>query len=58
MIQDKWSRFRCNTKENYKKFDNMLKSIDEEYRTTNINVIKYFNIILAEAKLMQAPVEQ
>ncbi len=52
MSQDKWSRLKFNTKENYKKFDNILKSIDEEYRTTNINMVKYFNVMFAETKLM------
>ena len=58
MSQDKWSGLRYNTKENYEKFDNMLKSIDEEYRTTHINMAKYFNIMFAEAKLMESSVEQ
>ena len=58
MTQDKWSGLKFNTKENYEKFDKMLKSIDEEYRTTNINMAKYFNIMFAEAKLMESPVEQ
>ena len=58
MSQDKWSGLKFNTKDNYKKFDNMLKSIDEEYRTTNINRAKYFNVMFAEAKLMESPVEQ
>ena len=58
MSQDKWSGLKFNTKENYEKFDNMLKSIDEEYRTTNINIAKYFNIMFAEDKLMESPVEQ
>ena len=58
MSQDKWSGLKFNTKENYEKFDTMLKSIDEEYRTTNINMEKYFNIMFAEAKLMESPVEQ
>ena len=58
MSQDKWSGLKFNTKENYEKFDNMLKSIDEEYRTTNINMAKYFNVMFAEAKLMESPVEQ
>ena len=57
MSQDKWSGLKFNTKENYEKFDNMLKSIDEEYRTTNINMAKYFNVMFAEAKLMESPVE-
>ena len=58
MSQDKWSGLIYNTKENYNKFDNMLKSIDEEYRTTNINMAKYFSVMFAEAKLMESPVEQ
>ena len=58
MSQDKWSGLKFNTKENYEKFDNMLKSIDEEYRATNINMAKYFNVMFAEAKLMESPVEQ
>ena len=32
--------------------------IDEEYRTTNINMAMYFNIMFAETKLMESPVEQ
>ena len=58
MSQDKWSGLKFNTKENYEKFDNMLKSIDEEYRTTHINMAKYFNVMFVEAKLMESSVEQ
>ena len=58
MSQDKWSELKFNTKENFEKFDNILKSIDEEYRKTNINMAKYFNVMFAEAKLMESPVEQ
>ncbi len=58
MSQDKWSGLKFNTKENYEKFDGILKSIDEEYRTTNTNMAKYFNVMFAEAKLMESPVEQ
>ena len=58
MTQDKWSGLKFNTKENYEKFDSMLKSIDEEYRTTHINMAKYFTVMFAEAKLMESPVEQ
>ena len=57
MSQDKWSGLKFNTKENYKKFDTMLRSIDEEYKTTNINMAKYFNIMFAEVKLMESSVE-
>ena len=58
MTQDKWSGLKYNSKEIYERFDNMLKSIDEEYRTTNINMAKYFNVMFAEVKLMESPVEQ
>ena len=55
MSQSDWSSLIYNTKENYKKFDKMLKDIDEEYRTTLINFgsRKYFNINFAMAKLME-----
>ena len=53
MSQDKWSGLKYNTKENYEKFDNMLKSIDEEYRTTHINMAKYTNIMFIMAKVME-----
>ena len=41
MSQSKWSGLIYNTKENYEKFDSMLKEVDEEYRTTLINFAKY-----------------
>ncbi len=55
MSKSEWSGLIYNTKENYEKFDNMLKSIDEEYRNTLINFGqgKYFNINFAMAKLME-----
>ena len=55
MSQSKWSGLIYNTKENYEKFDAMLKEVDEEYRTTLINFgqNKYFNINFAMAKLME-----
>ena len=52
MSQDKWSGLIYNTKENYEKFDSMLKDIDEEYRTTFINFGKYKLAMFAIAKLM------
>ena len=42
MSQDKWSGLKYNTKENYEKFDNMLKNIDKEYKTAHINMAKYW----------------
>lgn len=55
MSQSEWSGLIYNTKENYKKFDKMLKDIDEEHRTTLVNFgsRKYFNINFAMAKLME-----
>lgn len=53
MSKSKWSVLIYNTKENYDKFDYMLKSIDEEYRTTFINFGKYKIVMFAMAKLME-----
>ena len=59
MSQSKWSGLIYNTKENYEKFDSMLKDIDEEYRTTLINFGKYKIVMFAMAKLMEKePTEQ
>ena len=53
MSQSKWSGLIYNTKENYEKFETMLKDIDEEYRTTLINFAKYKLVMFAMAKLME-----
>ena len=53
MSQSKWSGLIYNSKENYEKFDNMLKDIDEEYRTTLTNLGKYKLVIFAMARLME-----
>ena len=53
MSQSKWSGLIYNNKENYEKFDNMLKDIDEKYRTTLINFAKYKLVMFAMAKLME-----
>ena len=53
MSQSKWSGLIYNTKENYEKFDAMLKEVDEEYRTTVINFAKYKLVMFAMAKLME-----
>ena len=50
MSQSKWYGLTYNTKENY---DNMLKDIDEEYRTSLINFGKYKLVMFAMAKLME-----
>ena len=53
MSQSKLSGLIYNTKENYEKFNTMLKDIDEEYRTTLINFAKYKLVMFAMAKLME-----
>ena len=53
MSQSKWSELIFNTKEYYEKFDNMLKDVDEEYRTTLIDFGKYKLVMFAMAKLME-----
>ena len=53
MSQSNWSGLIYNSKENYDKFDKMLKDIDEEYRTTLINFGKYKIVMFAMAKLME-----
>ena len=58
MSQSKWSGFIYNTKENYEKFESMLKDIDEGYRTTLINFAKYKIVMFAMAKLMEMPNEE
>ena len=42
-----------NKSEMYKKFDTILKKIDEEYRTTVINFSKYELVMFARAKLIE-----
>ena len=44
--------------EMYEKFDNQLKVIDEEYRTTIINFNKYPNVTFAMAKIMEMSKEE
>lgn len=53
MSQSKWAGLIYNIKENYNKFDSMLKDIDEEYKTTLINFGKYKLVMFAMAKLME-----
>ncbi len=56
--RSKWSGLIYNTKENYEKFDAMLKEVDEEYRTTLTNFAKYKLVIFAMAKFMEMPNEE
>ena len=58
MSQSKWFGLIYNTKENYDKFDTMLKELDEEYRTTLINYGKYKLVIFVMAKLTEMESEE
>lgn len=58
MSQSEWASLIYNTKENFEKFDNMLKSIDEEYRTTLINFAKYKIVMFVMAKLMEMEITE
>ena len=51
--QSEWSGLIYNTKENYEKFDTMLKELDEEYRTTLVNFSKYKLVMFVMARLME-----
>ena len=53
-----WTNILYNKAEMYEKFDNMLKEIDEEYRTTLINFAKYHLIMFAMAKIMEMTKEE
>ena len=51
--QSEWSGLVYNTKENYNKFDTILKELDEEYRTTIVNFTKYKLVMFVMAKLTE-----
>ena len=48
-----WANTLYNKAELYKKFDTMLKEVDEEYRTTLINFSKYKLVTFTMAKIME-----
>lgn len=56
--QSNWSGLIYNTKENYEKFDTMLKELDEEYRNTLVNFAKYKIVMFAMAKLMEMEITE
>lgn len=58
MSQSQWYGLIYNTKENYEKFDTMLKEVDEEYRTTLINFAKYKLVMFTMAKIMEMTKEE
>lgn len=58
MSDSSYTNLKYDKPEMYKYFDNMLKEIDEEYRTTLINFAKYHIIMFAMAKIMEMTNEE
>ena len=48
-----WANILYNKTEMYEKSDTMLKEVDEEYRTTLINLAKYKLVMFTMAKIME-----
>ena len=48
-----WINILYNKTEMYEKFDTMLEEVDEEYRTTLINFVKYKLVMFTMAKIME-----
>lgn len=53
MSDSNYTNLKYDKSEMYEKFDNQLKEIDEEYRTTIINFNKYPTITFTMAKIME-----
>ena len=58
MSDSSYTNLKYDKTEMYKYFDNMLKEIDKEYRTTLVNFAKYHLIMFAMAKIMEMTKEQ
>ncbi len=58
MSDSNYTNLKYDKPKMYKYFDNMLKEIDEEYRTTLINFAKYHLIMFAMAKIMEMTKEE
>ncbi len=58
MSNSSYTNLKYDKPEMYVRFDNMLKEIDEEYRTTLINFAKYHLIMFAMAKIMEMAKEE
>jgi len=58
MSESDYTNLRYNKPEKYQYFDNKLKEIDEEYRTTLLNFRKFSNVIFAMAKVMEMTKEE
>lgn len=53
MSESNYANLKYNKPEMYKRFNNRLKEIDEDYKTTIINYSKYPIITFAMAKIME-----
>ena len=58
MSDSRCTNLKYDKPEMYAIFDNMLKEIDEEYRTTLINFYKYHLIMFAMAKVIEITKEE
>ena len=58
MSDSSYTNLKYDKTEMYKYFDNMLKEIDKEYRTTLVNFAKYHLIMFAMAKIMEMTKDQ
>ena len=58
MSDSSYTNLKYDKPEMYAKFDNMLKEVDEEYRTTLINFTKYHLVMFAMDKIMEMTKEE
>lgn len=58
MSNSSYTNLKYDKPEMYVEFDNMLKEVDQEYRTTLINFAKYHLIMFAMAKIMEMTKEE
>ena len=58
MSESDYTKLRYDKPEKCQYFDNKLKEIDEEYRTTLLNFRKFFNVTFAMAKIMEMTKEE
>lgn len=58
MSDSNYTNLRYDKPEMYEIFDNKLKEIDEEYKTTIINFNKYSTITFAMSKIMEISKEE
>ena len=58
LVNDSMSSISYDKKEILKKADGRLKEIDEEYRTTIVNMAKYGTVLLTTAMITELPLEE